>query len=415
MAGNERQALNVADPETDTPAMQPLAVSPTALVSEAAARREQLPIVSPAEVAFPRVNVALSDLPSVPVNAAVQEQGAAPALPAIHPSLAPTFSGLTMAQVDVTVPTEPSPVTVVSQPSLPFPVTTVALADLPSIPVNAETQDEDAPRAPVTLPAIHPRIAPSFSGMTMASVDVAVPTEPSPVRVVAQPSLPFPAMSVALADLPSIAVDADTREEVAVRTPAPLPAIHASIIPSYSNLTVSFDVALAAEPAIYRPTATAANLTPVVATAPAAAANHGSGLAALIHPAAPRVAETNRVRLLGRPLRIVNASGRDSATDPIRHGLSSLGWSISRLRPVFGGSLKVTTIVYPAGNASVARSLARTLPFRVQLKADPCGCHGVQLVVGSDFLSWKPASHRVPNVWRASVSVAALTSGRGVQ
>jgi len=116
-----------------------------------------------------------------------------------------------------------------------------------------------------------------------------------------------------------------------------------------------------------------------------------------------------------RPLRIVNGSGEAGAGDPIRRSLLSLGWRLSKVSANAVSDTGVTTIVYPAARESVAQTLARTLPFHVQLRLDSCGCNGFQLVVGSDFLKWKPVGRYVPDVWRQSFSLAALDASKGVR
>lgn len=101
--------------------------------------------------------------------------------------------------------------------------------------------------------------------------------------------------------------------------------------------------------------------------------------------------------LLGRPLRVVNASGRRGGAEPVRLKLASRGWTapISVVRP---GNLRASsTIRYAARNVMVARALARTLPYRVRLESCASSCRGVTLFVGADALRWNGSRVRGPS------------------
>jgi hypothetical protein len=92
--------------------------------------------------------------------------------------------------------------------------------------------------------------------------------------------------------------------------------------------------------------------------------------------------------LTGSTLLVINASGRRAGGDPVATRLAHLGWSLPRstqTAPV----QRQTSIVYPARNATVARALARTLPYKVRLVTCVGRCDRMRLVVGTDALAWR--------------------------
>jgi hypothetical protein len=103
--------------------------------------------------------------------------------------------------------------------------------------------------------------------------------------------------------------------------------------------------------------------------------------------------------LTSHPLAVVNASGKKGASEPVRLRLKSLGWTAplgaSREEP----TQRYSTIHYAQVNLIAAQALAHTLPFPVRLLACPGECGGLRLVVGSDYLGWKPARQALA-VWR---------------
>ena len=92
------------------------------------------------------------------------------------------------------------------------------------------------------------------------------------------------------------------------------------------------------------------------------------------------------VKLTGHPLSIVNASGRKGATDAMRRRLIDLGWTAPRWAAREGAGASHTTLFYAQPNVDVARALARTLQISIHLASRSCGCGGLELVVGTDFL-----------------------------
>jgi hypothetical protein len=92
--------------------------------------------------------------------------------------------------------------------------------------------------------------------------------------------------------------------------------------------------------------------------------------------------------MLGRPLMVVNASGRRGGAEPVRLKLASRGWSAPIAVVRTGGVRPMSTIRYAQRNVVVARALARTLPYRVRLESCSSSCVGVTLFVGVDALRW---------------------------
>jgi len=76
-----------------------------------------------------------------------------------------------------------------------------------------------------------------------------------------------------------------------------------------------------------------------------------------------------------------------------------------------------TVLYYPVQNLNAAKALQRTLPFPVRLTVDKANASGMRLVIGRDFLSWKPRSARLAALWQKSPIVASLQkpSIRGVR
>jgi hypothetical protein len=326
-------------------------------------------------------------------------------------------------------------------------------ADLSAMPAEAGAPPIAAPTIPVTVQlapattiAAAPHVAPALdtsvpsapaftpSMLTFAAVSVNLPDEPaekvaSPPKAAPPAKLSPEAVKVAFDD-PWLQVPAlqpahvGTSTLAVVRQTAPQPEVEPIVsLPavSFSNVAIAisdFPAAPAisetspqAAPAVYRVPVARFLGNAVVRETPA------SVLTPLRTPrtALSVVPGVNKALLIGRPLRIVDASGRQGATDPVHRSLAALGWSVSKLRPTSVTALKYTTVIYPLVNERVAQALARTLPFPARLSPDACGCHGVQLVIGTDFLTWKATGRRVPNIWRTNLNFAALSANTGVQ
>jgi hypothetical protein len=113
-----------------------------------------------------------------------------------------------------------------------------------------------------------------------------------------------------------------------------------------------------------------------------------------------------KILTTGNPVRIFNASGK--GIEIVSRRLTSLGWTV---RQIEGRIQQATMMYYPAKDAAVAKALERTLPFPIRLTLNPGA--GIRVVVGRDYLSWKPRSARLAALWRQVTVVASLDKKAG--
>lgn len=126
----------------------------------------------------------------------------------------------------------------------------------------------------------------------------------------------------------------------------------------------------------------------VVAVAPPLAAPGPLARQPVIELAAAGARSTSpALRLLGHPLALVDASGRKGGAAPVAQGLVRLGWTPPTVQAA-RAPRKASFISYPAHSERVARSLARSLPRRVQLVSCGLACQDVRLVLGTDSVGW---------------------------
>ena len=137
--------------------------------------------------------------------------------------------------------------------------------------------------------------------------------------------------------------------------------------------------------------------------ATAAALPSGLPQLRLVPAAAP-----NAVYVTGHPLEIVNASGRSDATDAIRRELSALNWTVSNRDSEENPPRAHTIVRYPRSSLVVARGLANTIAFPARLEPRSSDGDSVQLVVGTDFASWREARERAPNFWQAKAKMTRV-------
>jgi hypothetical protein len=243
-----------------------------------------------------------------------------------------------------------------------------------------ERAPELRPAADVRSASIVPVAAAQSSAQPDAPSDVsprvllptAMPTQDS-MQAAVQPALRVSPedLQLRVGDLPAVPSRADASVPLAAPAPAALPdpaqAMHAS--PTQST---SVRDAVAKLPGLRR-------LAKLVAPAPIAAITNLGGVA-------PSRSVSTRPLLTGHPLSIVNASGRKGATDAMRRRLVHLGWTAPRWAARDGAQASHTTLFYAQPYAAVAHALARTLRLAVHLANRSCGCGGLELVVGTDFL-----------------------------
>jgi len=194
------------------------------------------------------------------------------------------------------------------------------------------------------------------------------------------------------------------------RAPAPAaPAATAVRAAPVQTVTLSVTPRAAVAPTpVVRNAAVAAPAPPRPATTPRTAQAVVRPAVAPLRVATPTTritlarSSTQVSSLLGRPLLVVNASGRRGGAEPVRLKLASRGWT-APVSVVRAGTPRATsTIRYASRNVVVARALARTLPYRVRLESCGTSCRGVTLFVGADALRWRggPTRTRAPAVYR---------------
>jgi hypothetical protein len=168
----------------------------------------------------------------------------------------------------------------------------------------------------------------------------------------------------------------------------PVPA--ASTGPSPANATIN-QIAIGSEGAVF---SALPRLLPTVHRMP--------HLAAV--PPVPIPAEKRKVITIGHPFSILDGTGRADEAAIVSNRLMKMGWTIQMSKA--GRVSKVSELFYPPQNASAALAMQRTLPFPVRATEDVRG--SMRLVVGTDYLSWKPKNDRLAALWRKRSVVAAL-------
>jgi hypothetical protein len=113
-----------------------------------------------------------------------------------------------------------------------------------------------------------------------------------------------------------------------------------------------------------------------------------------------------KVLFIGQPIRLLNASGKMGGSATVQRRLTALGWT---LRPSEGRAQSATMLFYSAQNITAAKALQRTLPFAVRLVADnKANGPGMRLLIGRDYLSWKPRNAHIAALWQKGTVVASL-------
>ena len=125
-------------------------------------------------------------------------------------------------------------------------------------------------------------------------------------------------------------------------------------------------------------------------------------------------ATRKKVLVIGHPVQILDASGKRDRAGVVSRRLSMLGWTV---RPSDARRVQpVTTLFYPKKNDFAAKAMQRTLPFPVRL-VDAGSEPAMTLVIGQDYLSWKPRNARLASLWQKGITVASLhlSSTKGVR
>jgi hypothetical protein len=121
-----------------------------------------------------------------------------------------------------------------------------------------------------------------------------------------------------------------------------------------------------------------------------------------------------KVLTIGQPIKLLNASGKPDGAGTVLRRLTSLGWT---MRPADSRGQPATVLFYPAQNIAAAKAMQRTLPFPVRLVAESNKTSGMRLVIGRDYLSWKPRNSRIATLWQKRTVIASSQklSLRGVR
>jgi hypothetical protein len=111
------------------------------------------------------------------------------------------------------------------------------------------------------------------------------------------------------------------------------------------------------------------------------------------------------VLTIGQPVKLLNASGKPSGTATVLRRLATLGWT---MRASEARAQPASVLFYSAQNFAAAQALQRTLPFPVRLTVDKASGAGMRLVIGRDYLSWKPRNAHIAALWQKSAVIASL-------
>jgi len=295
-------------------------------------------------------------------------------------------------------------VTPVTRPLPKEPVASKPLADT-KMAAASDAVPLAKPAANKPVPEIKTVAMNDMSGAGVTPVTRSMPKEPVA-------SKPVPETKIASASDPAPPVrpvfEIKAREAVmSVPTVSPvMKALPASaILPVSKPVTANaasgktLPVQIVAPAARPEPAKLAA---PVKAPVPAAARTNTVAQVANKPAKAIKLATPARkVLTIGQPLRIFNATGM--AMQRVPHRLTSLGWTV---RAAEGRRQQTTALYYPAKDLAAAKALQATLPFPVRMIENPGA--GVRLVVGRDYLSWKPRNARLAGLWKNGVTVASL-------
>jgi hypothetical protein len=119
--------------------------------------------------------------------------------------------------------------------------------------------------------------------------------------------------------------------------------------------------------------------------------------------AASRQVAGKKFLTIGQPVRLTNASGKANGSGPVLRRLTVLGWT---MRAADGRAEPRTVLYYAKSTVAAARALQRTLPFPVRLVVDKANASGMRLVIGRDYLSWKPRNTTMATLWQKGATTS---------
>lgn len=301
--------------------------------------------------------------------------------------------------------------------SLPVPVAEKTAPGEPNVASMATALSPARATMPISGSATSLAV-PAVERMAMvqsAPSAITVPMPPRPVTVSISGSPVWPqaeakAMTVSLPAVPAIAATAPARPVVVASSVAPMasapqkkiaarpvPAVTAAPSPPKPAMSVQVAKRVAEKPVTV---ASAPALTParLRMAVPLPSAQKSAGAAA------KSTAAKGGVLTIGQPIKLLNASGKPGGTGTVLHRLTTLGWT---MRPADSRAQPATMLFYPAQNLAAAKAMQRTLPFPVRLIADSNKTAGMRLVIGRDYLSWKPKNSRIAVLWQKRTLIAS--------
>jgi hypothetical protein len=128
---------------------------------------------------------------------------------------------------------------------------------------------------------------------------------------------------------------------------------------------------------------------------------------ALVQKSQATVRSPREPAMAGHHLSVINATGQGGISEPVRQQLLRLGWTAPLWAAGESANQSGSTIRYARPYSFTAHALARTIPFPVQLALCVDPCNGIELIVGRDYLEWKPKSS-IARRWSSSAEI--LTS-----
>jgi len=429
-------AADPAPPATVMPVVLPVERKVAVPLQFAAATPVAMPVFPAIPATLEPVVLPVERKVAAPSLFAAAAPVAMPVLPAISATVEPALlpverkvatPSLFAAAAPVAMPVFPAiPATVepalspmerkVAAPSLFAAAAPVAIPVFPALPATLEpavlpaekrvTGPSIVPRfvASATLPTLRPEIIPPVA----APAPLAAPVKKKVIIASAAPAVPAiiapPSVAAAIkapAAKPATVPQAKTipakpaTAALAAVPPKPAAPVSVSRATPLTRIAAAIAASVKALPAIIAPRHAAAKPVPVKVTA--------------VKPVPPVSLAANRegpykkVLTIGQPVRVFNASGKSGGTGTVLRRLATLGWT---MRPFETRAQTVSVLYYSAQNINAAKALQRTLPFPVRLAVE--NANGMRLVIGRDYLSWKPRNPRIGALWQKDAIVVSL-------
>lgn len=327
---------------------------------------------------------------------------------------------------DVVLPEPVVPVTEKKVIDAPPPIVTAAPFVLPDTrPLFAASLTPAVLSLPV--PETERMASPAASAATMAvalsptRAMAAAPVSPAPIALV----MTAVEQKAVIESAPSAAMVPTKPAIAAISAPHVVPQVEARMVvaavPAVLAVPPSAKPAISVRPVAAAPAKRIVAKPVTVASAPVAAHPAVPVLPAkqIAPPAPVKLAAMSapakgKVLTIGQPIKLVNASGQPAGAGTVLRRLTSLGWT---MRPADSRSQPATMLFYPVQNLAAAKAMQRTLPFPVRLIAESGKASGMRLVIGRDYLSWKPRNTHIAALWQKRMVIASSQkpSLRGVR